>query len=314
MASRYLSSVLLCGLLAVGCGDDHPSAARAPDASTAHASQSDAAARDAALEASAPDARVGVSYAHDVKPIFERCVICHFSTGVIDLDLTQPFDPQRGLILRKNSWAQEHQSPFEFVVQPGDPDRSFLIYKVAQDPATFDVANNGDPMPRQIPRVTDTELADIKQWISDGAKDDAFFNSNVATVLGSQVTLGKKQGKCTLCHYPGSPTGLEILSVFDPDKGLVGAKSLFSKKLRVAPGTPEDSFLIEKSRASAAERGPADAAALRTLEHGGGRHATRVDQSGREGRLGCWVMTWWIGVRAPSRSTSGARASAISYR
>lgn len=220
--TTHLPAVLACSLLAAACAGD---AAREPDM---------------------PDASTHVSYARDVQPIFARCVICHHEGGIVDLDLTHPFDPEHGVVGRKNSWAEVHESPFELVVKPGDPDASFLIYKVEQNPEEFDPANNGDPMPMQVPRVTEGELADIRQWIRDGAKDDAFFSDKVATVLGSEITLGRKRGKCTLCHYPGSSTGLDILAVFDASKGLVGAKSLFSKKLRVAPGAPDDSFLVEK--------------------------------------------------------------------
>ena len=229
MSTKHLPAVLACSLLVVACAEGYTSE---PDAAPP----------------SAPDASRSVSYAKDVRPIFARCVICHHPGGIVDLDLTNPFHPEHGIVERKNSWAEVHDSPYELVVKPGDPDASFLIYKVAHDPdpEKFDVTNNGDPMPMHIPRVTESELSDIEQWIRDGAKNDAFFTDKVASVLGSEITLGRKRGKCTLCHSPGSSTGLDILAVFDADKGLVGAKSLLSKNLRVAPGAPEDSFLVEK--------------------------------------------------------------------
>lgn len=190
-----------------------------------------------------------VSYARDVAPIFQRCVICHHPGGIIGYDLVDPFDPTHGIVGRPNDWHTEsHASPLEFVVKPGSPDESFLIYKVAADPnpKTFDIENNGDPMPPQIERVTPDELANVKQWISDGANDDAFFTSKVAPIFGTAVTLGSRVGKCTLCHYPDSPTGLNILTPFDTKVGLVNADSLLSTKPRVMPGSPDDSFLIEK--------------------------------------------------------------------
>lgn len=194
------------------------------------------------------DAGKPVSYQDDVSPIFQRCVICHRANSIIDLDLANPFDSKSGIINRTNTWAVEHESEYDVVVRPGKPDESFLIYKVEEDPnpATFDVTNNGDPMPLQIPRVTASELADIKQWIRDGAKNDAFFTDRVATVLGSEVTLGRRRGKCTYCHYPGSSTGLDITAPFDTQKGLVGAESFLSDKLRVKAGSPDESFLVEK--------------------------------------------------------------------
>src|SRR5262245_53789596 len=82
-----LPAVLACCLLATACGGDDTTE---PDASQ-------------------PDASTRVSYARDVQPIFARCVICHHPGGIVDLDLTDPFDPEHGLIGRKNSWAEAHE-------------------------------------------------------------------------------------------------------------------------------------------------------------------------------------------------------------
>lgn len=189
-----------------------------------------------------------MSYAKDVRPIFANCVICHRKGGTIVPDLTNPFDSERGLINRPNEWAVQHDSKYETLVKPGDPDESFLIYKVSSDPdpQKFDSTNNGSPMPLQVPRVTAAELADIKKWITDGAKNDSFFTDKVAPIFGTTITQGSKTGKCTFCHYPGSSTGLNVLDAFSNETGLVGADSVGSTKLRVAPGSPDDSFLVEK--------------------------------------------------------------------
>lgn len=188
-----------------------------------------------------------VSFARDLQPLFnQRCVFCHYTgTG---FDLSRPFDPDEGLIGLKNGWYVEHDSPYEFVVVPGDPDNSFLVYKLAAspDPVDFDVTNNGEPMPYRIPRLTADELMWVRQWVEDGAENDAFFKEKVAPIFGTEITLGRKRGKCTLCHYPDSPTGLSVLDVFDPESGLVGVDANLSTKLRVDPGNPDNSFLIEK--------------------------------------------------------------------
>src|SRR5689334_5128475 len=187
-----------------------------------------------------------VSYMKHVAPIFEsHCVSCHQGGG-IGLDLREPFDPVNGLIDRANRWHQEYASLFEWLVKRGDPDASFLIYKVAGDPANFDAANNGAPMPLQLPYLNAQELADVRQWITDGAHDDAFFAQKVAPLFGTEVTLGANAGRCTYCHAANSSTGLNILQVFDPTTGLVGAGSNFSSKLRVTPGNPAESFVMDK--------------------------------------------------------------------
>jgi mono/diheme cytochrome c family protein len=192
-----------------------------------------------------------VSYARDVKPIFQqRCVICHYAGGIVGYDLVDPFDPEHGVVGRANSWQENHGSSYALLVKPGDPDASFLIYKVAHDPQDFDGEKNGGPMPAVIQRATDDELANIKRWISDGANNDMFFTEKVAPIFGTAITLGSRIGKCTLCHYPNSPTGLNILAPFDSAVGLVGADALLSTKPRVMPGSPEDSFLIDKLEAT----------------------------------------------------------------
>jgi len=210
----------------------------------------DDTAKSAGPAANVGDAEVGlltVSFSRDLKPVLaQRCSLCHAEGGAVGYDPAKPFDRDKGLINLPNSWAEQKDSRYPLVIKPGAPDESSLIYKVEQDPETFDVVNEGSPMPYDVPRVTAQELSDIKQWIRDGALDDTFFAEKVAPVFGTAVTLGGRSGKCTLCHYPGSATGLDILAVFDDQKGLVGAKSVLSKKLRVSPGKPEESFLVEK--------------------------------------------------------------------
>jgi hypothetical protein len=245
---RSGSCLLACllALLQLACGDDSDDAPAGTDAG------GDDGGRGGAGGAAGGDAGRRVSYARDVKPILQqRCVICHHPGGVVGYDLVDPFDPEHGIVGRANSWQEAHDSPYALLVKPGAPDESFLIYKVAHDPQDFDPENNGGPMPAVIPRATDEELANIKRWITDGAQNDMFFTEKVAPIFGTAITLGSRIGKCTLCHYPNSPTGLNILAPFDSAVGLVGADSVLSTKPRVMPGSPADSFLIEKLEAKA---------------------------------------------------------------
>jgi hypothetical protein len=243
-----LTALLTCGLLA-GCSDDTSAEPSTDDLPDGHVMQTDGA-------------QPSVSFARDISPILQqRCVICHRQGGVIAPYFDDPFGAGHSIINYENSWATVHDSPYEVVVKPGDPDNSFLVYKLEADPdpETFDEANNGSPMPRHIERLTAQELANVRQWIADGAQDDAFFADAVAPIFGTEITLGRRSGKCTFCHYQGSPTGLTILDVFDDQRGLVNAPSLLSSKLRVAPGSPDQSFLIEKleqDAPSAGERMP----------------------------------------------------------
>lgn len=197
-----------------------------------------------------------VSYARDLKPLFiSRCRICHNAGTNLGYDLDDPFDGALGMFKQINSWTADHDSPLEFLVVPGEPDQSFMVFKLERDATTIDPANNGSPMPLDVPRVTPGELADIKTWITDGASDDAFFRDNVAPVFGTAQSLGSKGGKCTLCHYPGNVTGLDVLAVFDAATGLVGVPSTLSDKPRVDPGDPDNSFLVEKIESATPSRG-----------------------------------------------------------
>ena len=184
-----------------------------------------------------------VSFASDIRPIFDsKCISCHHPESAIDVDLTNPFDPEHGIIRRANTWVP-NGSKETLIVDPGNVANSFLVKKVEAD--SLDDHVDGAVMPMHIARVTAAEVEQIKQWIRDGAQNDAFFADNVAPIFGTQITLGRASGKCTFCHYPGSPTNLDVLDPFDPDQGMVDRDSLYGGKI-VAPGDVDNSFLIDK--------------------------------------------------------------------
>jgi hypothetical protein len=184
-----------------------------------------------------------VSFSSDIRPIFlTKCVSCHHPASAIDVDLTDPFDPEHGIILRPNTWVP-NGSQETVIVDPGNVANSFLIKKIEAE--TLDDHVDGSPMPMHIEPLTTAELDAVKQWIRDGAQDDAFFAQSVAPIFGTQITLGRASGKCTWCHYPGSPTGLDVLNPFDPVTGMVDRASVFGGTI-VIPGDVENSFLIEK--------------------------------------------------------------------
>lgn len=184
-----------------------------------------------------------ISFAADIKPIFDsKCISCHHPDSAIDVDLTNPFDPEHGIIERENTWVPAG-SEQTLIVDPGNLDNSFLIKKVEGD--SLEDHKDGGPMPMEVARVTADELERIKQWIQDGAQNDDYFAQNVAPIFGTEISLRGTAGKCTWCHYPGSPTGLDVLNPFDPEEGMVGRESTYGGII-VAPGDVEGSFLIEK--------------------------------------------------------------------
>lgn len=200
-------------------------------------------------------AETTVSYKADIAPIFAtKCNYCHHPGAAIDVDLTDPFDAQHGLVGRPNTWAA-NGSKQALLVDPGNVDNSFLITKVVE--TDLDAHVDGAPMPLQQPAFSDEEIADVEQWITDGANDDEFFASNVAPLFGTEITLGSRSGRCTFCHYPGTPYYFNVLDVFDATTGMVGvdSRSVAGKKI-VAPGEPEQSALLDRLRGEGAARMP----------------------------------------------------------
>jgi hypothetical protein len=190
-----------------------------------------------------PTAPMGVSFARDIKPIFvASCNECHHSSSAIGYDFTSPFDPAKGIIDRMNSYAA-NGSMYPKIVDPGNVATSSIIAKVER--TDLDLHMDGSPMPYQIERLTAAEVEAVRSWIAGGATMDAYAAS-VAPIFGTQITLGRASGKCTFCHYPGAPNGLDILAPFDNVKGLVNRTSTRYAAKLVAPGDPDNSVLLKK--------------------------------------------------------------------
>jgi hypothetical protein len=193
-----------------------------------------------------------VTYNDDIKPIFNRrCTTCHYSSTRIGVDIENPFAPERGLVASLNSWnaepAHAGKTPERNVV-PFQPENSFLIDKLTGDlPAD---GGGGEPMPFQVPPVDANELAILEQWVTDGAKNDPFFEQNVRPIFGSEASNNQYYGgKCIFCHYSGSPNPLDLSDPFGRN-GLVNVDASYRGDMkRVLPGSPEDSLLILKVRA-----------------------------------------------------------------
>lgn len=191
------------------------------------------------------DSAEAFSFVRDLAPVFERnCSLCHHATSAIGYDFTSIFDPDKGIVMRENSWFP-NGSLYEFVVVPGKPEESSIVAKVSDADLVHDT--DGDPMPLAIDYLTQTQLLSIETWIEDGANNDTFFVDNVAPIFGTEVSLRRVSGKCTWCHYPGSPTGMSVLDVFDPDTGMVNAQSNSGGTI-VIPGDPENSVLMTRLR------------------------------------------------------------------
>ncbi len=208
----------------------------------AQAGTSGAAAQAGAAGGGGTAGVATVSYRTAIAPLFgDACVPCHH-TGSLVMDIEHPFTPVSGLVDSDNTWAIAHpegNTPARNVA-PGDPDNSFLMMKIG--PASLDAATAGQPMPWQVPTLTDPEVQAISDWITAGAPNDASFTATIRPILG---TLGTLTGKCIHCHWPGGQMP-NFDNPFDPISGAVGVMSETVEQMIIAPGDPSASFLMTK--------------------------------------------------------------------
>jgi hypothetical protein len=190
-----------------------------------------------------------VTFGDDVRPIFNRrCTTCHRPGTPIGVDIQNPFAPTTaataGLVASLNSWNIMHpgETPERNVV-PGDPDNSFLMHKLTGESALPRNGNGGAPMPLQIEPLTEQELDTFETWVAQGATEQGF--EPVRAIIGNEA---EAEGKCIYCHYAGTPNPPNLSEPFGPD-GIVNVKAIYrGDMLRVVPGDPERSLLIQKVR------------------------------------------------------------------
>jgi hypothetical protein len=189
-------------------------------------------------------APAAVSFAREIKPVFAAlCNDCHHPASAIGYDLINPFDPAKGIINRENSWVPNGSKQTK-VVDPGNVANSFLITKVVE--TMLDDHVDGAPMPFNFPRFSQAEIDVVSKWIMDGARNDAYFTGSVAPLFGTGISLSPSvSGRCTFCHYPNAPSGMNVLDVFDAAQGMVNRRSRYGGMI-VAPGDPANSVLIKK--------------------------------------------------------------------
>jgi len=101
------------------------------------------------------------SLARDVAPIMtQRCVMCHIAGAA-----------QAGLDLYTNLWSavvnvRSTQSALN-LVEPGDPDKSYLYLKLTG--AQLSAGGSGEQMPFQAGQLDAAQLKLISSWIAQGA-------------------------------------------------------------------------------------------------------------------------------------------------
>lgn len=104
------------------------------------------------------------SLATDVAPIFtQRCVMCHIAGAA-----------QGGLDLYSNLWAatvsvKSTESSLN-LVEPGDPQKSYLYLKLTGEQLT--AGGSGAQMPFQAGQLDAAQLELIRSWIAQGAQNN----------------------------------------------------------------------------------------------------------------------------------------------
>ena len=236
----------------------------------------------------------GVAYGTDILPLFNRrCTTCHRPGGPSGVDIRDPYSteppPNVGLAKAMAQWKVRDPAVSipQYDVKPGEPDNSFLIYKVSDpdlgllpaDPDGPDgpaVPPAGSHMPLQVPPLTADEVALLEDWVSAGAPNGDFmdrgdritpqarppqlrnFERDVQPLFGVEQELNHVNGvchpgqgtcaHCVYCHYQGTPNPPNLSDPFGPD-GIVNVCWTLRPDLkRVAPGDPEQSLLIWKVR------------------------------------------------------------------
>jgi hypothetical protein len=177
-----------------------------------------------------------VTYRADIAPMFAGCALCHHKGNQTVIDFNDPFNPMTGIIGRANTWTGKP------IVDPGNVENSFLVDKVER--TDLDPHTEGNPMPWNIAPLEAAEIAAVRQWIQDGAMNDASFTANVAPIFGDGMSLATRGGKCGYCHSPDSGNPPDLTHPFDPMTGIVNVAG--ARGARVVPGNPDGSLLVKK--------------------------------------------------------------------
>jgi hypothetical protein len=125
-------------------------------------------------DGSPPPVEGGVSYRRDVQPIWDRwCIGCH---DFHEPQLVATMSAQE--LMGESWWKCDGETRARFVT-PGDPARSYLLYKLTGENTNNYAAECHRPMPanhegKDTPLVLlDPEaVATIRQWIEEGASFD----------------------------------------------------------------------------------------------------------------------------------------------
>ena len=121
--------------------------------------------RDAVITDDAEPDTVAVDYESQVQPIFDAHCSCHLSLSA----------PQGAVLLAGVSYnSLVNRTSVEdselLLVQPGVPERSFLLIKVDDALAESTGLRRGARMPLDAPPLSAADIDTIRRWIAEGAE------------------------------------------------------------------------------------------------------------------------------------------------
>lgn len=163
------------------------------------------------------------------------CTTCHNSQD--------PDKSYRGLDLStcKGIIEGSQENPKHTLFTPGkDPKRDILIRRLRNNRMPFG-------MGFENPTYTPNHLL-VKQWIEDGAKNDAHFQKNVLPLFNTPNAFGPESPACTQCHMSNQePPSFHELNLTTYEGIMLGADSIakgVDKATKVIiPGNPSLSFV-----------------------------------------------------------------------
>lgn len=129
-----------------------------------------------------------VSFAQVQKVFDVRCAGCHPSVNPA-LNLTA------GKSYRAIVGVGSVEAPGQVLVVAGDPKRSFLLTKMAGDPSLGDIPPVGTRMPPGQPVLPANEIATVRDWIAQGAKNQA----------GKTVSANRVPVDASIPTFTGAP-------------------------------------------------------------------------------------------------------------
>lgn len=106
-----------------------------------------------------------ISFSADIAPVLnDHCAICHV-TGT---------EPGHMALYAEAAYkflvgVQSEESPLKRV-EPGDPDKSYLLHKI--NGTQVSVGGKGQQMPASNPPLSEAMRLKIRQWIVEGARDN----------------------------------------------------------------------------------------------------------------------------------------------